>query len=136
MVAKTVDNDLNLARAHAVVDKLDSQHHVIITLYRLCHCLYRRVRLHELVFEIDERIFLVLDQKPRLGLNLQVLAGLEVGEPRVSDLLLGLEVLEVPFALVKLPELLLRASSDQQLLFVEFRFLALLFFEEQIFETV
>lgn len=60
MVTKTVDDDLDLARAHAVVYKLDSQHHVIITLNRLCHCLDRRVRLHELICEIDERVFLVL----------------------------------------------------------------------------
>ena len=61
MVAKAVDDHLDLARAHAVIDELDAQYNVIITLYRLSDCLNRRVRLHELVFEIDERVLLVLD---------------------------------------------------------------------------
>lgn len=52
-------------------------------------------------------------------MNFQVLAGLKVSEPGVSDVLVWCEVFKLALALVKLPELLLCPGADEQILLVK-----------------
>ena len=90
-----------------------------------------------LVREVDDRILSLFYEQVSLWQAVLFLAGLEVGEARVLAFVkCWVEVFELAFTLVEVPELLLGATTDQQLLILEVLLICLLLFVPKHFRAL